>query len=104
MAIGASQHVDVHDLGPARCELLPGGLGRGARLRDLAESIRRGARDPKITRMVIDPNEMRSIGLAALLVARTGDTNDASAAIAQLDSLHNPYLSGRHLLHAAGAR
>ena len=37
------------------------------RLRDLAESIRRGARDPKITRMVIDPNEMRSIGLAALL-------------------------------------
>ena len=37
------------------------------RLRDLVESIRRGARDPKITRMVIDPNEMRSIGLAALL-------------------------------------
>jgi protease-4 len=37
------------------------------RLRDLTESIRRGALDPKITRMVIDPNEMRSIGLAALL-------------------------------------
>ena len=37
------------------------------RLRDLVESIRRGARDPKIARMVIDPNEMRSIGLAALL-------------------------------------
>ena len=37
------------------------------RLRDLVESIRRGARDPKIMRMVIDPNGMRSIGLAALL-------------------------------------
>ncbi|MEJ2382916.1 MAG: signal peptide peptidase SppA [Xanthomonadales bacterium] len=37
------------------------------RLRDLVESIRRGAQDPKITRMVIDPNEMRSVGLAALL-------------------------------------
>ena len=37
------------------------------RLRDLVEAIRRGARDPKITRMVIDPNEMGRIGLAALL-------------------------------------
>jgi protease IV len=37
------------------------------RLRDLVESIRRGTSDPKITRMVIDPNGMRSIGLAALL-------------------------------------
>jgi protease-4 len=37
------------------------------RLRDLLEAIRRGARDPKITRLVIDPNELRSVGLAALL-------------------------------------
>jgi len=37
------------------------------RLRDLLEAIRRAERDPKITRLVIDPDRMRSIGLAALL-------------------------------------
>ena len=46
--------------------------------------------------------ELESLGLAGLLAAAAGDTNSAAAAIEQLESLDNPYLSGRHLLHAAG--
>lgn len=37
------------------------------RLRDLVESVRRAADDERITRLVIDPGYMRSIGLASLL-------------------------------------
>jgi len=37
------------------------------RLRDLLDAIRRGAQDPKITRMVIETADLRGVGLAALL-------------------------------------
>ena len=37
------------------------------RLRDLVEAVRRGADDPKIDRLVIDPGYLGGIGLASLL-------------------------------------
>jgi serine/threonine-protein kinase len=45
-----------------------------------------------------------ALGLAALLAARSGETTGAFVAIAQLENMRNPYLSGSHLLHAAGAQ
>lgn len=46
--------------------------------------------------------ELDSLGLAGLLAAAAGDAGSAAGAIEQLETLDNPYLSGRHLLHAAG--
>lgn len=46
--------------------------------------------------------ELESLALAGLLAAAARDTDAAIAAIEQLENLDNPYLSGRHLLHAAG--
>jgi DNA-binding SARP family transcriptional activator len=48
--------------------------------------------------------DIEALGLAALLAASTGDTATACEALAQLESLRNPYACGRHLLHAAGVR
>jgi DNA-binding SARP family transcriptional activator len=48
--------------------------------------------------------DLDSLGLAGLVAAAVGDTSAACRAIAQLQGLENPYLSGRHLLLAAGIR
>lgn len=46
--------------------------------------------------------DLDSLGLAGLLAAAAGDKATACEIVAQLEGLKNPYLSGRHLLHAAG--
>jgi len=48
--------------------------------------------------------DIEALGLGALLAATAGDTTAACDALAQLENLRNPYLCGRHLLHAAGVR
>jgi hypothetical protein len=48
--------------------------------------------------------DLEALGLAALLAATVGDTTVACEVVAQLENLGNPFLSGRHLLHAAGVR
>lgn len=48
--------------------------------------------------------ELESAGLAGLLAAAVGEALSACQAIAQLEALDHPYLSGRHLLLAAGIR
>jgi hypothetical protein len=46
--------------------------------------------------------DLEALGLAGLLAAHTGETDIACQLLAQLENLRNPYLSGRHLLLAAG--
>jgi len=48
--------------------------------------------------------DIEALGLAGLLAATAGDTTAACEALVQLENLCNPYLCGRHLLHAAGVR
>jgi hypothetical protein len=51
----------------------------------------------------LGPNEdLEALGLAGLLAAHTGEIDTACHLLAQLENLRNPYLSGRHLLLAAG--
>jgi DNA-binding SARP family transcriptional activator len=49
-------------------------------------------------------DNIEALGLAALLAATAGDTTEACEALARLESLQNPYICGRNLLHAAGVR
>jgi hypothetical protein len=44
------------------------------------------------------------LGVMGLMCAANGDEAGARTAITQLEALKNRYLSGRHLLHAAGIR
>jgi hypothetical protein len=44
------------------------------------------------------------MGLAGLVAATRGDTAMARDVIARLEAIQYPYLSGRHLLLAAGVR
>jgi len=46
--------------------------------------------------------DLDSLGLAGLVAAHRGDAAAAGAIVANLEQLENPYLSGRHLLLAAG--
>jgi len=48
--------------------------------------------------------ELESIGLVALAAAACDDYSTAKGALAKLEALRGPYLSGRHLLIAAGIR
>jgi DNA-binding SARP family transcriptional activator len=48
--------------------------------------------------------DIEALGLAALLAAVAGDATAARELLEQLENLRNPYLSGRHLLLAAGVR
>jgi hypothetical protein len=50
---------------------------------------------------VADPE---SLDLAGLTEAYRGNRDGAQVALATLEGLHSPYLSGRHLLSAAGIR
>ena len=45
---------------------------------------------------------LEALGLAGLIAALVADVETASGIIRQLEGLRSPYLSGRHLLHAAG--
>jgi DNA-binding SARP family transcriptional activator len=47
---------------------------------------------------------LAALGLTGLVAAAAGDAQAATGVIEQLEGLQNPYLSGRHLLHAAGIR
>lgn len=47
-------------------------------------------------------DDLELLGLAGLLAAVSGDVEAARGVIAALEGLQNPYLSGQHLLHAAG--
>jgi DNA-binding SARP family transcriptional activator len=44
---------------------------------------------------------LEALGLAGLVAAAAGDAEAAAGAIAQLEGIQNPYLSGRHLLYVA---
>lgn len=60
------------------------------RLRDLVEAVRRASDDPKIARLVIDPNYMRRIGLASLLELEAAITDfkaSGKPVIALVDNL-----------------
>ena len=48
--------------------------------------------------------DVEALGLAALLAAEAGDTTSAHELLSGLENLRRPYLSGRHLLLAAGVR
>jgi DNA-binding SARP family transcriptional activator len=48
--------------------------------------------------------DIEALGLAALLAAAIGDRTAAGELLAQLEHLRHPYMSGRHLLLAAGIR
>jgi DNA-binding SARP family transcriptional activator len=48
--------------------------------------------------------DLASLELAGLTAARAGDAAAARQIVTQLEALQNPYLSGRHLLAAAGIR
>lgn len=48
--------------------------------------------------------ELDALGLAGLLSATVGDATAACQAIAELEAIQFPYLSGRHLLWATGIR
>ncbi|MEJ2548030.1 MAG: BTAD domain-containing putative transcriptional regulator [Gemmatimonadota bacterium] len=47
-------------------------------------------------------DDLESLGLSGLLAALSGVSGGACGVIEQLEALRNPYLSGRHLLIAAG--
>lgn len=49
-------------------------------------------------------NDPWSLGLAGLVAAARGDTAIAGRVITSLEAMENPYLSGLHLLEAAGVR
>ena len=49
-------------------------------------------------------DDLESVGLAGLVRARAGDAAPAHRLLGSLESIESPYISGRHLLLAAGIR
>jgi DNA-binding SARP family transcriptional activator len=109
----AAQELDAHGHEPA-----------GARVRRVALEWLEGRTSPSLAerqlqvRLLLETGEvaaagralsalapfldLESVGLAGLVAAHAGDTATARQILAQLQALQNPYLSGRHLLFAAG--
>jgi hypothetical protein len=48
--------------------------------------------------------DLNWLAVTGLVAASSGDTTTAQDALAHLEAMDNPYLSGQHLLHAAGIR
>ncbi|MEJ2218491.1 MAG: bacterial transcriptional activator domain-containing protein, partial [Gemmatimonadota bacterium] len=111
----AAQELETHGHGDAAAAARRAGLGwltrrdngtRADRLLQVRLLLELGEMEAAGQHMhALGPVEdLEALGLAALLAATAGDTTSACEALAQLENLRDPYLSGRHLLHAAGVR
>lgn len=79
----------------------PSGAERQLQVRLLLESHEVGEAS-RLLQELAPFQDLESLGLAGLAAAQRGDTATAAAVVAELEGLENPYLSGRHLLTAAG--
>ena len=115
LAWTAAQELDAHGHVDAAGEARAAGLGwlssrfeasraeRALEVRLLLESGDVAAAGRRLAG--ISPFEdMETLGVAGLVAAAAGDRGAACEVATRLEELDNPYLSGRHLLHAAGVR
>jgi len=111
----AAQELDAHGHADAAREARSAGLGwlsgridagpadRALEVRFLLESGEVGEAARRLGG--ITPFEdLETLGVAGLVAAAAGDRDGACRIVTRLEELSNPYLSGRHLLHAAGVR
>jgi DNA-binding SARP family transcriptional activator len=76
---------------------------RALEVRLLLESGEKGVAAGRLAALA-PVEDLEVLGVAGLVAAAAGNPDGACQVVAQLESLDNPYLSGRHLLHAAGVR
>lgn len=111
----AAQELDVHGYGAAAREARDAGLtwisGRAeATPADRALEVRLLLESGEIEEAgrrlaALAPfKDLETLAVAGLVAAAAGDRDGACGIVTGLEGLTNPYLSGRHLLHAAGVR